>query len=112
MNNEPMKLMNREIEGLRAPVVPAGRTGSGAGLPGTLCLANFRCRFATLPSRDRKAGKGGQKPGWDAGATECRRTKTGGNVGFDPANELLTRLNPHLPASARINFFERLKTAE
>jgi hypothetical protein len=112
MNNEPMNLMKTDVEGLRAPVVPAGRTGSGAGFPGTLCLANFHCRFATLADRGGKAGARGQKPGWDAGATECRRTKAGGNVGFDPANELLTRLNPHPPASARINFFERPKTAE
>src|SRR5258708_16975006 len=40
------------VGGTQVAAVPAGRTGYGA---------DFRCRFATHPSRGRKVGKGGKK---------------------------------------------------
>ena len=39
------------VGGTQVAAVPAGRTGYGA---------DFRCRFATHPSRGRKVGKGGK----------------------------------------------------
>src|SRR5258708_17079892 len=45
-------------------VVPSGRIGFGADFPGTSSLANFRCRFATLPNEARETAATGQ---WMAG---------------------------------------------
>jgi len=78
-NNEPMKLMKpgMENEAARASVVPSGRTNFGTDFPGTLCLANFRCPFATLPNGDGDAGGSGKRwvgrrgftalSGWEVG---------------------------------------------
>ena len=57
-HNETMK---SRVKGMRASVVPGGRTYSWSDFPGIVCLANIRCRFATFTGPDRKAGKGGCK---------------------------------------------------
>jgi len=63
-NNEPMNPTKSGIDRTRASVVPTGRTCFGAEFPGTLCLANFRCRFATLPNRGEDVGEGGKRWVW------------------------------------------------
>ena len=66
-----------------------------AGFPGTLCLANIRCRFATLSNRGRDAG-------WDGKRWVGRRafpTLGGQEVGkwcsFSHVAAASTRLFPH-----------------
>ena len=85
-------------------VVPPGRTSIWAGFPGTLCLANIRCRFATLPG---KAGRAVEK----GGKAEARKwEKAVQDIDFFPDNGAVSRLFPRLPGFSHLfplNFYLR-----
>src|SRR6266478_5817585 len=87
--------MKSRFEGPQASVVPSGRAGFGTGFPGTSSLANFRCRFATLPNEGRETAATGQ---WMAG--KRMQVGKGGRglgkwTGFSRFENTLTRLFPH-----------------
>jgi hypothetical protein len=103
-HNETMK---SRVKGMRASVVPRGRTYFWVDFPGTVCLANFRCRFATLSNRGRDAG-------WDGKRWVGRRafpTLSGQEVGkwrsFSHFETALAHLFP--PFSTQVVDFPRIE---
>jgi len=72
-NKETKRHMKPGIEVTRASAVPYGRAFIGAVFPGTMCLANFRGRFATFRVKEREVAKPSvaQKP-WRSGAKRGR----------------------------------------
>src|SRR5260221_8740825 len=86
--------MKSGIEVTRASAVPYGTSFYWGSFPGTSCLANFRCRFATLPNEGREAAATGQ---WMAG--KRMQVGKGGRglgkwTGFSRFEITLTRLFP------------------
>jgi hypothetical protein len=106
-NNEPMKLTKSRSEGIPASVVPAGRTCYGTDFPGTSSLANFRCRFATLPNRGREAGAGGKR--WSGMCVNLGKggQETGEWRSFSHFETALTHLFPH--KSTQVVDFPRIE---
>ena len=86
--------MKSGIEVTRASAVPYGTSFYWGSFPGTSCLANFRCRFATLPNEGRETAATGQ---WMAG--KRMQVGKGGRglgkwTGFSRFETTLTRLFP------------------
>src|SRR5882672_10339824 len=87
--------MKSGIEVTRASAVPYGTSFYWGSFPGTMCLANFRGRFATLPNEGRETAATGQ---WMAG--KRMQVGKGGRglgkwTGFSRFENTLTRLFPH-----------------